>query len=393
MKDQRIARSLVIMVFGTFFGLLCSTLMNTGLPQLMRVFSVSEGTVQWIINAYMLTNAMMIPLSAYLIRRWSFRTLFIIATAVFLVGTVGGAVAPTFWTVVIARVVQAAGAGIMMPRIPHNENPHFDTRGMAIVSIGLWALLMGLSNVSTSPFWTWQVLGLLVVGAVALVIFYFSQRGVKAPLINFSVMAYDQFVVATLINMLIVATMFGNTILLPLLVQNVQQKSALVSGLVILPGALVTGFLSRLSGRLYDRLSVRRLVLFGLVVDGAGTLFQATIGAASGPVVLALFQAVRQLGLVSMLIPLQTHALGILPFDLVPDGVATFNTIRQVAASLGTAVLVSVVGLMGQWGHRGTLFGIQAGFATCFIFLVAAMMIAGRLKNQFKLGRPTVSAG
>ena len=204
MKDQRIARSLVIMVFGTFFGLLCSTLMNTGLPQLMRVFSVSEGTVQWIINAYMLTNAMMIPLSAYLIRRWSFRTLFIIATAVFLVGTVGGAVAPTFWTVVIAWVVQAAGAGIMMPlvnvlairyaepkkkgtimgiiglafnfspiigptvsglilddlswrwlflvivpfsvltlvaaviqlpRIPHNENPHFDTRGMAIVSI------------------------------------------------------------------------------------------------------------------------------------------------------------------------------------------------------------------------------------------------------------------
>lgn len=77
----------------------------------------------------------------------------------------------------------------------------------------------------------------------------------------------------------------------------------------------------------------------------------------------------------------------------MPDGVATFNTIRQVAASLGTAVLVSVVGLMGQWGHRGTLFGIQAGFATCFIFLVAAMMIAGRLKSQFKLGRPTVSAG
>ncbi|MCH1922668.1 hypothetical protein L9G15_24965, partial [Shewanella sp. A3A] len=85
---------------------------------------------------------------------------------------------------------------------------------------------------------------------VALVIFYFSQRGVKAPLINFSVMAYDQFVVATLINMLIVATMFGNTILWPLLVQTVQKTSALVSGLVILPGALVTGFLSRLSGRL-----------------------------------------------------------------------------------------------------------------------------------------------
>lgn len=402
MKDQRIARSLVIMVFGTFFGLLCSTLMNTGLPQLMRVFSVSEGTVQWIINAYMLTNAMMIPLSAYLIRRWSFRTLFIIATAVFLVGTVGimmplvnvlairyaepkkkgtimgiiglafnfsPIIGPTvsglilddlswrwlFLVIVPFSVLTLVAAVIQLPRIPHNENPHFDTRGMAIVSIGLWALLMGLSNVSTSPFWTWQVLGLLVVGAVALVIFYFSQRGVKAPLINFSVMAYDQFVVATLINMLIVATMFGNTILLPLLVQNVQQKSALVSGLVILPGALVTGFLSRLSGRLYDRLSVRRLVLFGLVVDGAGTLFQATIGAASGPVVLALFQAVRQLGLVSMLIPLQTHALGILPFDLVPDGVATFNTIRQVAASLGTAVLVSVVGLMGQWGHRGTL--------------------------------------
>lgn len=117
MKDQRISRALAIMVFGTFFGLFCSTLMNIAIPTFMNVFHISEGRVQWVINGYMLVNALMIPVSSYLIKRFSFRRLFILFAGIFLLGTMMGAAAMSFTFIVIARMIQAIGAGMMMPLV------------------------------------------------------------------------------------------------------------------------------------------------------------------------------------------------------------------------------------------------------------------------------------
>ncbi|MFB9768702.1 DHA2 family efflux MFS transporter permease subunit [Lactiplantibacillus modestisalitolerans] len=457
MTNPRITRSLIVMVFGTFFGILCSTLMNTALPQLMTVFNVTEAQVQWVTNGYMLVNALMIPVSAFLIKRFSFRHLFLIATTIFLLGTTLGATGTYFIVVIIARMIQAIGAGMMMPlvnvlairyaqpekkgaimgiiglafnfspiigptisgiildylswrylfiiiiplialtllaawfilpNIAHNELPSFDLRGLIIISIGLWSLLMGLSSISAAHFWSWRVAGLIAVGLIFTIIFIGSQRNHTDPLINLHVFRHKQFVVATTINTLITATMYGNTILLPLLIQTIQHRSALVSGLVVLPGALLTGTLSRLSGRLYDRLDVRWLVYTGLTIDCLGTLLQALIGTNSTPVVLAIFQTVRQFGLVTMLIPLQTHALGLLPYDIVPDGVATFNTIRQVAASFGTALIVAVVANVNQhWTQQAGFYGITAGFLVCLSLLLVALVVAKALTKQ----KPTTS--
>ena len=103
MKNQRISHALVIMVFGTFFGLLCSTLMNIALPTFMNVFHISEAQVQWVTNGYMLVNALMIPVSSFLIKRFPFKNLFIIFSGIFLLGTIIGAIAWSFNLVVVAR--------------------------------------------------------------------------------------------------------------------------------------------------------------------------------------------------------------------------------------------------------------------------------------------------
>ncbi|WP_333558845.1 hypothetical protein [Limosilactobacillus mucosae] len=127
---------------------------------------------------------------------------------------------------------------------------------------------------------------------------------------------------AIIVNCLLVSTMYGNTILLPLLIQNVMGKSAFISGLVILPGAISTGILSPWSGCLFDKVPIRRMATFDLF----GTAMQAFIGVHNGAVFAAFWQWVRQVGIVSMLIPLQTEALAILPQEELPDGVATFST-------------------------------------------------------------------
>ncbi|MDY3299479.1 MAG: DHA2 family efflux MFS transporter permease subunit [Limosilactobacillus reuteri] len=452
MKNQRISHALVIMVFGTFFGLLCSTLMNIALPTFMNVFRINEAQVQWVTNGYMLVNALMIPVSSFLIKRFPFKNLFIIFSGIFLLGTIIGAIAWSFNLVVIARMIQALGAGMMMPlvnvlairyakpgkkgqimgiiglafncapilgpaisgfllhffswrylflliipfavitlllsffllpKIPHNEHPRFNTLALILITGGLWSLLMGLSNVSNNHLLSFNVAGYVLIGLVFLFLFFLNQRHSNRQLINFGIFSHKQFVFATVINMLITSTMYGNAILIPLLVQIVLGKSTVISAIAVLPGAILTGLLSTTSGRFYDIYPIKILVGTGLIIDIIGTIGQAAIGARSSVLMITLFQTIRQFGLVTMLIPLQTQALSLLPNEIVPDAVATFNTLRQIAAAFGTALIVSIVGIVNHLVHNpSSHLGIQAGFLLCLCLLLTSLYLSTKLYHK-----------
>lgn len=452
MKNQRISHALVIMVFGTFFGLLCSTLMNIALPTFMNVFHISEAQVQWVTNGYMLVNALMIPVSSFLIKRFPFKNLFIIFSGIFLLGTIIGAIAWSFNLVVIARMIQALGAGMMMPlvnvlairyakpgkkgqimgiiglafncapilgpaisgfllhffswrylflliipfavitlllsffllpKIPHNEHPRFNTLALILITGGLWSLLMGLSNVSNNHLLSFNVAGYVLIGLVFLLLFFLNQRHSSRQLINFGIFSHKQFVFATVINMLITSTMYGNAILIPLLVQIVLGKSTVVSAIAVLPGAVLTGLLSTTSGRFYDIYPIKILVGTGLIIDIIGTIGQAAIGARSSVLMITLFQTIRQFGLVTMLIPLQTQALSLLSNEIVPDAVATFNTLRQIAAAFGTALIVSIGGIVNHLVHNpSSHLGIQAGFLLCLCLLLTSLYLSTKLYHK-----------
>lgn len=452
MKNQRISHALVIMVFGTFFGLLCSTLMNIALPTFMNVFHISEAQVQWVTNGYMLVNALMIPVSSFLIKRFPFKILFIIFSGIFLLGTIIGAIAWNFNLVVVARMIQALGAGMMMPlvnvlairyakpgkkgqimgiiglsfncapilgpaisgfllhffswrylflliipfavitlllsffllpKIPHNEHPSFNTLALILITSGLWSLLMGLSNVSNNHLLSFNVAGYVLIGLVFLMLFFLNQRHSNRQLINFGIFLHKQFVFATVINMLITSTMYGNAILIPLLVQIVLGKSTVISAIAVLPGAILTGLLSTTSGRFYDIYPIKILVGTGLIIDIIGTIGQAAIGARSSVLMITIFQTIRQFGLVTMLIPLQTQALSLLPNEIVPDAVATFNTLRQIAAAFGTALIVSIVGIVNHLVHNpSSHLGIQAGFLLCLCLLLTSLYLSTKLYHK-----------
>lgn len=449
--SKQIKKSLFIMVFGTFFGVLCSTLMNTALPTFMRVFQVNSSTVQWLTNGYTLVNALMIPTSAYFIKKFSFRHLFITFSSVFLVGTLLGAIANTFIMVIIGRMIQAIGTGMMMPlvnvlamqytdrnkqgavmgiiglafnfspiigptlsgiilqyfpwqylfililpfiiavvllsifqlpQVETNDNPKFDVPSLITISLGLLFLLTGFSNIGQANFVSFSVLGFTIIGLILIGIFAVMETKADSPIINFEIFKHSQFTFATLINMLIVLTMYGNTILLPLMIQMILHKSPLISGLALLPGALLTGFMSPISGRLFDKYPIKRIVVTGVLIDCFGTFMQAVIDVNASVLMLTLGQMIRQLGLVLILIPIQTHALSALPKKYLSDGVATFNTLRQIAASFGTAIIIAVITMADKiitGKATNQAVGIQAGFLACLGFLIIALITTHKL--------------
>jgi DHA2 family lincomycin resistance protein-like MFS transporter len=104
-----------LMLVSAFVVILNETVMAVALPHLMASLEVSATAVQWLTTAFLLTMAVVIPITGFLIQRINTRPLFALAMALFCAGTLVAAVAPGLPVLVLARVVQAAGTAVMMP--------------------------------------------------------------------------------------------------------------------------------------------------------------------------------------------------------------------------------------------------------------------------------------
>ena len=111
-RDRKVIATLLV---ATFVVILNETIMGVALPVLMVDLNLSAGTVQWLTTAFMLTMAVVIPTTGFLLQRFSTRTVYGAALGLFSAGTLLAGMAPGFWVLLIGRIVQASGTAIMLP--------------------------------------------------------------------------------------------------------------------------------------------------------------------------------------------------------------------------------------------------------------------------------------
>ncbi len=104
-----------VLLVAAFVVILNETTMNVALTAIMADMHVTERTAQWLTTAFMLTMAVVIPVTGWLLDRLTTRQVFMIAMTAFSVGTLLCAIAPGFGFLLFGRVVQASGTAIMMP--------------------------------------------------------------------------------------------------------------------------------------------------------------------------------------------------------------------------------------------------------------------------------------
>jgi len=168
---------LTVLIFGCFLSTLNQTLLNVALSNLMDVFSVSATTVQWLATGFMLVNGVLVPITAYLMKRFSTRQLFISSMMFLLVGSIFCAVAPNFTTLLIGRMIQAVGAGIIMPLLMSIVMFIFppEKRGSMMGLIGLAMIFAPAIAPTLAGFvidyysWRWLFIG--IIPFVVIVIF------------------------------------------------------------------------------------------------------------------------------------------------------------------------------------------------------------------------------
>ncbi|MBD7984605.1 multidrug efflux MFS transporter [Sporosarcina sp. Sa2YVA2] len=108
---------MISLIIGAFFAILNETLLNIALVTLMEEFSIELPTVQWMATGFLLVMAIVIPISALLLQWFTTRQLFLGTMTIFTIGTIVSASAPTFSILLVGRLIQAVGTGLLMPII------------------------------------------------------------------------------------------------------------------------------------------------------------------------------------------------------------------------------------------------------------------------------------
>lgn len=442
---------LAVLMFGTFVTVLNQTVVTPALPSIMAEMSVDAATAQWLTTGFTLVNAIMIPITAYLTDRYSTRNLFVVAMGVFAVGTLIAAWGPSFPLLLAGRLMQAAGAGILMPMVMtvllltfpmekrgtamgifgvvlafapavgptiagviiDNWNWHdmffiiaalsvaiiipslivienkpglnrdavLDKPSVILSSLGFGSLLYGFSVLGSYGVDIPAIIA-TVVGIAALVFFFRRQLRMDTPMLQVRVLANRKFLVGTIIGMLVQASLLAAGILLPIYLQTLMGYSATVSGLMILPGAIIMGAMGPVAGRLFDKYGPRALSIVGMTGLTLTTFAFAFLSDSTSVAFICVLYTVRLFTLSLVNMPITTWAMNSLDNKLINHGNSVNNTFRQVAGSLGTALLISVTTMVTNSASQSTdpihanMLGINMAFAVGGVFCIVGLVLA-----------------
>ena len=106
---------IALLLVSTFVVFLNETIMSVAIPHLMADLGVAASVAQWLTTAFLLTMAVVIPVTGFLLQRLNTRPIFLLAMSIFTTGTLLCAIAPGIELLIAGRVVQAVGTAIMMP--------------------------------------------------------------------------------------------------------------------------------------------------------------------------------------------------------------------------------------------------------------------------------------
>jgi DHA2 family lincomycin resistance protein-like MFS transporter len=178
-----------LLMGSTFVVLLNEMLLGVALPTLITDLGITPSTGQWLTTGYLLTLAVLIPATGYVMRRFHLRAIFLTALTMFIIGTAISAVAPGFAVLLTGRIIQAAGTAVFVPLlmttamrlVPEARRGSIMALVTAVPAIAP-ALGPGVSGLVLSFLpWRWLFILVLPVAVIALVLGAVKLKNVTTP--------------------------------------------------------------------------------------------------------------------------------------------------------------------------------------------------------------------
>jgi EmrB/QacA subfamily drug resistance transporter len=396
------------MCFALFMIMLDNTVVNVALPSIQHDLGASISGLEWTVNGYTLSFAVLLATGGRLGDIFGRRRMFLTGVIVFALSSATAGLAPDETSLVVSRIVQGVGAALMMPGTlsiitdafpPHERGKAMGTwagvsalalaigpvlggfltenvtwraifyinipvaigavaatlfavresrdtsvgrdvdyPGVAVLTVGLTALVLALVEGNS---WGWgsaQILGLIALAVVALPAFVFVENRVKAPMVQFDLLADRNFLGAIVVAMIISFAMLGVFFFLALYMQDILGYSPLEAGVRFLPSTLMIVGVAPVAGRLADRFGPRWLIGGGLLLVAASLFTFSGIAVDSSYLELLPGFVLLGIGIAMTMSPMTSAAMNAVPVQKAGIASGVLSMFRMVGGSLGVAV-------------------------------------------------------
>ena len=295
-----------------------------------------------------------------------------------------------FYFILPFAILDVVVAYFVLKNVSEVGKPRLDWLSVVYSTLGFGGLLFGFSNAASYDFFSINVGGVLLVGIASILLLIKRCNASEHPLLNFKVFKFRGFRLNVIISFIILAGMYGGIILFPIYFQSIRGFDPMKSGMILLPGSIVIAVMSPITGRLFDRYGGKILAITGLFLITVTTFMIGRLTLTSSISTIIGIQLVRSLGIALTLMPLQTGAFNAVPLSMAGHASAMFNTQRQLAGSMGTALFVVIMMMVSNSAaaaHKGSpqlasLSGFQAVFFVVGIFSLIGLILSLFVRDE-----------
>ena len=449
-KDGQRAMIFLCLVVSGISSSVLSTAMTTALPGVVEYFGISTSVGQWITSGYSLAMGMIMPLTAFLITRFPTKRLYLTGIGAFIAGLLVSIFAGDFALMMVGRVLQACGNGVLMtaaqvvimtiypikkrgtmmgtyglattaapvvaPTIAglmidafgwksifyvslvimilsfiiscivfedvlELQDKKFDVVSFVESIVAFGGVTLGIGNLSTFGILSIEAGVPLLLGAVVCVFFVTRQCRLEKPFLDVKILVNRNYAVSVISSMVLYLVMMGSSVMMPLYVQSVMGYSAVVSGLVTLPGSLATALVSPFAGKLYDEIGIKKIFVAGaaaLVISNIGMFFLSM----EMPLwIAAALNVIRNISIGSLMMPLLTWGTSNVHPTKMADASSLLTSLRTIAGSIGSAVFVGIMTMVAAssaetYGDNAMMHGMNMSFFWMAVGAAVLLLIA-----------------
>lgn len=376
----------IVYLLGFFVDLINMFIANVAYPAIGQAMRASVSQLAWVSNGYILGLTLVIPLSAWLAQRIGGRRVFLLSLALFMLATLGAGNAESVGALIGWRTLQGMGGGLLIPIGQTLTYQLYRSHERAGLSAAI--MLVGLLAPALSPAlggwlvdrldWRWVFFANLPLAALALALAALWLRAeaptaARKPLDATGLLsgcaALTLLRNAMAVYLCIPGLFIGVSLVAMLYLQNQLGMPAAQVGGLMLPWALASFLAITLTGKTFNRLGPRPLLIVGCLLQGAGMLTLAQIDQAGQHALQIAAFALMGFGGSLCSSTAQSSAFLQIPDAQLADASALWNINRQLSFCLGVALLSLLLNLLLA------VLPPAAAYRTCFILAGASVLI------------------
>ena len=264
---------------------------------------------------------------------------------------------------------------------PADRAAALDTTSLVFSTLGFGCLLFGISNASSFGLASLLVWAFILVGVAFIAAFLARQRKTERPLINLQIFKSKRFSWVFAVQCTMLTSYMGITLIAPLYWQNACGGTATQAGLIFVPATILALLLNPLAGILTDKLGARPVSLAGGALMAVGAVAMCLVDESSSLAYVTFCQTLRGAGMSCLMGPTMAYGLSELR-ALTPDGSSFLALVRQACASLGTAIMMLIISILGTTAGAGALpYQAALVFSAAFAVAMFICIIAGMKKT------------